>query len=164
MLPRPRCRALFGVLLAALPGLLGPISRVEAAPAAPDSTWSRLPFVPLENPGDFFAASKLTRSYGKDLTPLLGSRRQPAARTDLETLDEYAAAPQPYDSEPDSTDIRLLRERARRSAAEMTPEERAAAAKPEAGVRVGIPSPVAASATLIGGVALLAKILVEFFK
>jgi hypothetical protein len=163
MLRGPLRRTTSWVLLAGLVASVGAATGVNAYPAAPDSTLRSLPFEPIEQPGDIFAASKLTRTYAKDLTPLLWADRR-AKRTDLETLDEYASADPSFSSDPDSTDIQLLRERARRSAAEMTPEEKAAAEAPQAGVHVGIPSSISTTATMIGGIALLAKILTEFFK
>ena len=135
------------------------------APAPLDSTRLQLPFEPLQGPDDWFAVSPLSRAYAKDLTRLL---RPAASRSwaELETLDRYAEGPPPgfVPAELDSSDIRLVGARPEGSTAELTPEDKKEAKPAQAGVQVGIPSSVAASATIIGGIAMFIKVLTELIK
>ena len=148
-------------------GLQFPVGAAGASPtpALPDSARIPLPFEPATEPGESFAASKLNRTYAKDLTRLLRADAQ-RHRTDLELLDRYAEAPPPALSPAalDSSDIRLVGSRPEGSPTELTPQVKQEAKPPQAGVQVGIPSPVAASATILGGIALFIKVLSEFLK
>jgi hypothetical protein len=152
---------LLGMLLA---GSRPVAARPVPLPTTPDSTQLRLlPFEPAMDPGEPFAASKLNKTYGKDLTRLLRPGARPR-RTDLEVLDRYAVAPEFVPAELDSSDIRLVGSRPEGSSTELTPEDKRETTPPQAGVRVGIPSSVATSATILGGIALFVKVLTEFLK
>jgi len=153
---------LLGLLLA---GGRSAEARPEPLPVPADSTHFRLPFEPAQEPGEPFVASKLNKTYGKDLTRLMRPRAR-SPRTDLETLDQYAEAPLPpfAPAELDSSDIRLVGSRPEGSSAELTPQDKEEAKPAQAGVQVGIPGPVAATTALLGGIALFVKVLTEFLK
>ena len=66
----------------------------------------------------------------------------------------------PLGDTPEDSTAKALYERARRGdVAEVAPPEKAELAPPQPGVRTGIPSAVAATGALIGGLAILIKIL-----
>jgi hypothetical protein len=90
-------------------------------------------------------------------------RAQP---TEVAGLDELlpvrAAAP---DTAPaDSSDIRLTRAEQGRRPTELSPDEKAALDPPKPGAQVGIPGPVAATTALLGGFALLVKLISELVR
>lgn len=139
---------LTGVLLLGV--ALGIPARATAATAS-----GALPFRPLSSPTDRFAASNLTRAYEKDVSLFLNSQ---GPRVDLAELDRHGYFPygdRPYDPEWKS----LVESGEARRVAEMSPKEKDEVTPPTAGVQVGIPSAVAATGALIGGLALLVKIL-----
>jgi hypothetical protein len=138
--------------------------QANATPAVPPAgAASRpLPFPVLREPGQSFAASELARAYSRDLLPLLNPE---AARlsADLALLDRYGTAPPPGHTvaAADSSDIRLVDSRRQ---GELTPEEKKQLEPPGPPLRTSIPSSVATSASLIGGLALLVKLLADMIK
>lgn len=81
---------------------------------------------------------------------------------DLAWLDRYGD-PRPKRVETDSSNIHLVDEAARR-ATELTPDEKKALEPPSPPVQVGIPSPVAVGASLVGGIALLVKVIAALMR
>jgi hypothetical protein len=125
----------------------------RSRPAAPDSG---LAFRPLGGPTDRFSVSDLTRTYERDLTIWSNAGRQPVL--DLAWLDRYGGSTGGH-AAIDSSDIDVVGGAERREPTAMTPDERAAAEPPQPGVQVGIPSPVAVAGALLGGVAVLVKLI-----
>ncbi|UCE03517.1 MAG: hypothetical protein JSW67_04830 [Candidatus Latescibacterota bacterium] len=110
-------------------------------------------------PDGRFAASQLTRVYDRDPTLFLG---ESANLLDPEQLDRYGWFP--YGDIPAGSDSkRLLQEADPNDVANLAPSEKDAIEGPEAGAYVGIPSAVAATGAVIGGLGLLAKFISEFF-
>ncbi len=129
--------------------------------AEPDSVVERrLGFRPAPHPGDIFGVSNLTVSYEQTIA----SFSNPTSRRnrDLAWLDRYGNQP-PRVAETDSSSIRLVDE-AKRRATELTPTEKKALEPPAPPVHVGIPSPVAVGASLVGGIALLAKVIAALLR
>ena len=91
-------------------------------------------------------------------------RRLPA--TEIANLDALPPRTQslPDTAAADSSDIRLTRGDQGKRPTELTPEERAALSPAQPGAHVGIPSPVAATTALLGGFALLVKLLSELIR
>jgi hypothetical protein len=122
-----------------------------------------LPFAP-GRPGDSFAASDLTRKYARNITPFLKPEAVPGL--DLAQIDRAAAGVrqvEPQAAPPDSSDLRLTEEQ-RRRVAEIPPEERDQLDPPKPGVHVGVPSAVATTGALLGGIGLLIKVLSELVR
>ncbi len=114
-----------------------------------------LPFKPLSGPNDYFTASTLTAAYEKDMTPFLSYR---AASIDMAALDRHGHFP--YGDVPEDSTARRLFEQAKlRDLAEETPPEKTALVPPSPGGHTGIPSAVATTGALLGGLAILIKIL-----
>ena len=80
----------------------------------------------------------------------------------LATLPAPAAAPDT--AAADSSDIRLTRAGEGKKPTELAPGEKAALNPPQAGAHVGIPGPVAATSALLGGFALLVKLISELVR
>ena len=78
----------------------------------------------------------------------------------MQEVERYAAAAY-RDTTPDSSNVHLV-DAARR--AELTPEERAQAAPKKPGAHVGIPGPAAAAGALLGGLALLVKVIAALVR
>ena len=114
-----------------------------------------LPFRPLQGPDDVFSASSLTISYDRAWMSFSNPR---GPRIDMAALDRHGYFP-PGDVPADSL-ARALYERALHpDVAEVTPADKDALSPPKAGAQVGIPSAVAATGALLGGLAILIKIL-----
>jgi len=158
-------------LLAAFVGLAVPAGAATPPPppnpaAAQAKVSTALPFRPLGAVDEYFTASNLTKLYGKDLTRFM--KLDPQSRADLARLDRwgqpgeprYAAAPAPVDS----SDIAVADRNAANNPATLTPEQKEALVPPQPGAHVGIPSAVATTGALVGGLALLAKIISEFVR
>jgi hypothetical protein len=136
------------------------------ASTRPDSAAARLPFRLLDSPNGYFTVSNLTKAYGRDLSEWLKVQAPPT--TDLAQLDRYGRSrpiePAPAPAPEDSSDLALADAAKKHNPTELTPEEKAALTPPQPGVHVGIPGTVAATGALIGGLALLAKIVTEFLR
>ena len=133
---------------------------VPAPSALPESTLAALPPIRLlVAPDGRFVTSRLALDHGRNETPFLSGTIVP--QLDLAELDAHGRFPD-GDVPADSTK-RLFRHRPPQEAAALTPEEKKAAVPPEPGVHTGIPSAVAVTGTLLGGLALLVKILTGFF-
>lgn len=114
-----------------------------------------LPFLALSGPNGRFTASNLTAVYEKDPTSLL-NRRGP--RIDLAQLDRHGHFP--YGDTPiDPNEKSLVESTQPQEVADVSPTEREELTPPKAGAHVGIPSAAAATGALIGGLAILIKIL-----
>jgi hypothetical protein len=113
-----------------------------------------LPFRPLTHPDDHFSASDLTMAYERDLSIFLSPNAP--SYLDLDQLDRYRYAAADSSrrvwSDPDPEHV-----------AQLTPEQKDEVTPPTAGVQVGIPSYVSVPGILIGGAALLVKVLSELF-
>jgi hypothetical protein len=83
--------------------------------------------------------------------------------TDLDVLDQHGWFPS--DDVPYRTDTYAMFQWATEDVPQdpLTPEEKVAEESGNAGVKVGIPSPVAAAGTVLGGLGVLASILVDWF-
>jgi hypothetical protein len=141
---------------------LSPVAATAVpAPTAPsESTLASLPPIRLlVAPDGRFVTSQLVLDHGRDETPFLTGVIVP--QLDLAELDAHGRFPD-GDVPADSTK-RLFRHRPPQDAAALSPEEKKAAVPPEPGVHAGIPSAVAVTGTLLGGLALLVKILTGFF-
>jgi hypothetical protein len=132
---------------------------------APRDSLEQLPFLPASEPGQAFTASRLTKTYERNLMQFVRPVRR-SRPTELEGLDQLAAAPPaaPDTTAADSSDIRLTRARQGKGAAELTPDEKTAHAPEKPGAHVGIPSPVAATSALVGGFVLLVKLISELIR
>ena len=139
----------------------GAWTSAEAAIARDSAASRRLPFTPSHGAGQPFAASELTRRYGKDVTQFL--RSEPVSLTDLAQLDRMAEATTPGTAGVDSSDLRLVEEQ-RRRATQLTPQEKEKLVPPQPGAHVGVPSAVAATGALLGGLGLLIKLIVELAR
>ena len=146
-----------GVLLLVVSG----VSTASAAVPAPSaqSTPSPPPLEVFVAPDGRFVTSRLDRDHGRDPTPFLSGVI--VSQLDLDVLDAHGRFPD-GDVPADSTK-KLVRRRPPQEAAALSPEETKAAAPPEPGVHAGIPSAVAATGTLLAGLALLVKVLTSFF-
>ena len=120
-----------------------------------------LPFRTLKGSADRFTVSELTAPYERNLDRILDV--EPAEPTDLAVLDAHGWFPMddiPY--RPDTHD--MLRQAADEISKDpLTPEEKVAEESGTAGVNVGIPSPVAVTGTILGGIGVLASILADWF-
>lgn len=119
-----------------------------------------LPFRPLSNPGDHFSASDLTIAYETDSSLFLNGAAY--SYLDLDELDRHGLPRYEEDTADGSKRVRS-ESAPDDSVAELSPDEKDEAVPPPAGVQVGIPSYIAVPGTLIGGAALLAKVLSELF-
>ncbi|MFQ5601126.1 MAG: hypothetical protein ACE5G2_11310 [Candidatus Krumholzibacteriia bacterium] len=143
----------------AAPGAVSVPSQTTAP--ADSSRPISLPFRPLSGPGDRFSISRLTEPYETDLTPFLSLEGM--SPVDLDVLDRHGYFPE-FDVPVDSAGThRLFREREPRRVAELTPEEKEELVPPQPGVTAGIPSAVAVTGTLLGGLGLLLKVLSDIF-
>jgi hypothetical protein len=140
-----------------------------AARPAPVETRSdsvlALPFLPASEPGQTFTASRLTKTYNRDLMQFVRPvRRLPA--TEIAALDALppARVAAPDSAVADSSDIRLTRNGQGKRPTELSPTEKAALAPEKPGAHVGIPGPVAATTALLGGFALLVKLISELVR
>lgn len=120
-----------------------------------------LPFRTINDPSERFTVSSLTAPYERDLDRILDlEAKEP---TDLAVLDEHGWFPMedvPYRA--DSHDMfRQAAEAVSRDP--LTPEEEVAGESGTAGVQVGIPSPVAVTGSILGGLGVLASILADWF-
>ena len=149
--------------VAAATGVAGSATGTAYPRAAADSsaTLRALPFPPITEPGQSFAASDLTRRYTKNVMPFL--RPDLAPPTDLAQLDRAAERSEARAAEADSSDVQLVDEQ-RRRAGPLTPEEKNQLVPPKPGAYVGIPGPVAATGALLGGLALLIKLIAELAR
>ena len=95
-------------------------------------------------------------NYDRDLALFLNAGPR---RTDLAFLDLYGHAPPPESVWEDSTAKALFDRSQGTDVAEVAPGEKDALVPATAGVRVGIPSAVAATGAILGGIGLLIKIL-----
>jgi hypothetical protein len=131
---------------------------------APKDSLVSLPFLPATEPGQPFTASRLTRTYERDLMQFVRPVRR--ARPTEPGYDQVAVAPAAAadTAAADSSDIRLTRARQGKGAAELTPAEKAAASPEKPGAHVGIPGPVAATSALVGGFVLLVKLISELIR
>lgn len=159
----PGCGGLRAVSLVALcaPGVLHatPIPpEVTTTPAVDSGT--ALPFMLAVGGDGTLAASPLTRDYGRDATPFLLATR--LAHLDPDELDLHGRFPF-WDVPEDSTTKQVVSQESPGQAQQLPDEEKQALEPPQPGVSVGIPSPVAVAGTLLTGLALLVKFLVEFF-
>lgn len=154
-----------GVLLALL--LASGVRSAEAKPGpaqAPRDSLGALPFLPAEEPGQSFTASRLTRTYERDVMQFVRPVRK-SPPTQVAGLDALPApAARPDTAAADSSDIRLTRAEQGRKPTELGPDEKAALNPPQAGAHVGIPGPVAATTALLGGFALLVKLISELVR
>lgn len=146
-------RALLATLLAASWSsfVLAAESGVPQASASPP-----LPFRAVRGPSDRFTASSLTMNYDRDLALFLNARPR---SIDLAFLDRYGHAPPPVSVWEDSTAKALFDRSQGTDVAEVAPGEKDALTPATAGVRMGIPSAVAATGAILGGIGLLIKIL-----
>ena len=137
------------------------------AVATRDPGATRLPFSPSHSPEEPFAASELARLYTRNLGTFLGSEPH-LSRADLRELDRYGAAPAPTPAAAraaeDTGGTRVVEASGREAPPQLTPEEKARAKPPEAGAHVGIPSPVAATTALLGGLGLLVKLIADLVR
>jgi hypothetical protein len=154
-------RAALALVTAITVGVAVPAASGAAVPAGRDSA---LAFRPLSGATDRFSVSDLTRRYEHDLTPW--SNPAAASARDLAWLDRHGTAwPTPPPTvEPDTTDIDVVDEAAPGQHAEMTPTEKDAAEAPPPPVQVAIPDVISAGLPIIGGLALLVKMIVEMAK
>jgi hypothetical protein len=135
--------------------LLGGVWCHAAYGTAGDAATTTLPFRPLGGPHDRFSASNLTVTYEKDPTLFLNGSRPPI---DLAQLDRYGHFP--YGDVPlDPNEKSLVGSPRPQSVADVSPQEKDELTPPTAGAHVGIPSAVAATGALLGGLAILVKIL-----
>jgi hypothetical protein len=142
---------LFGITLGASLCAAHPAAGSAQPPSSPESP----PFRALRQAGERFTASSLTMRYDTDLALFLNPRDR---RIDLDDLDLHGRFP--YGDTPEDSTAKALYERAKRGeVAEVTPPEKAEIAPPQPGVHTGIPSAAAATGALIGGLAILIKIL-----
>jgi hypothetical protein len=120
-----------------------------------------LPFKALDDETTRFTASALTEPYDVAVERLLDVERADA--TDLDVLDEHGWFP--IDDVPYRTDTYDMFQWATEDVPQdpLTPEEKVAEESGTAGVQVGIPSPVAAAGTILGGIGVLASILADWF-
>jgi hypothetical protein len=126
--------------------------------AGRDSVRTRpLPFLPAPRPDQPFAASELTKPYVKNFAPLLKPRPR---STSIREVERYAAAAY-RDTSRDSSNVHLV-DAAKHS--ELTPEEKAKAVPKKPGAHVGIPGPAAAAGALLGGLALLVKVIAALVR
>ncbi len=95
-------------------------------------------------------------NYDRDLALFLNTRSR---RIDLAVLDRHGHASPPATVWDDSTAKALFDRSQPTDVAEVTPGEMDALTPPTAGVHMGIPSAVAATGALLGGIGLLIKIL-----
>jgi hypothetical protein len=143
-----------------------PDAAAKPGPAqAPRDSIQQLPFLPADEPGQSFTASRLTKVYARDVMQFVRPVRR-SRPTELEGLDQLAAAPAAVadTAAADSSDIRLTRARQGKGSAELAPGEKAALVPEKPGAHVGIPSPVAATTALLGGFVLLLKLISELAR
>jgi len=135
-------------------------SAARAAASAPSD--SGLAFRALSGSGDRFSVSDLTKAYERDLTTWTNTERTSAL--DLAWLDRHGVAATgsgaaAADAAADSSDLDVVDGASGRDPGTMTPQEKSAAEPPKPPVSVGIPSPVAIAGSLVGGLALLVKLI-----
>lgn len=157
------------VLTEGVPAVLGAPERrfcllwglVLAALLTSEAAANPLPFRALEDSADRFTVSELTAPYERNLDQILDVEE--AQPTDLAVLDAHGWFP--MDDVPYRTDTYdMLREAADEVSQDpLTPEEEVAEESGTAGVQVGIPSPVAVTGTILGGIGVLASILADWF-
>ena len=147
--------------------VLGTVSTSHANTPMPGTTAEsdsvverRLGFRPAPHPGDLFSVSNLTISYEQSIASFSNTTSRQSR--DLAWLDRYGNQ-RPRMAETDSSNIRLVDE-AKRQATELTPTEKKTLEPPAPPVQVGIPSPVAVGASLLGGIALLAKVIAALLR
>jgi len=95
-------------------------------------------------------------NYDRDLALFLNTRPR---RIDLGDLDRYGHAPPAPSAWDDSTAKALFDRSQPTDVAEVTPGEKDALTPATAGAKVGIPSAVAATGAILGGIGILIKIL-----
>jgi hypothetical protein len=158
---RNRCarvaRRWTGVLLLVVSSV-GTAAAAVPAPSVPAEP-SPPPIEVFVAPDGRFVTSRLDRDHGRDPTPFLSGVI--VSQLDLSVLDAHGRFPD-GDVPADSTK-KLVRGRPPQETAALSPEEKKAAAPPEPGVHTAIPSAVAATGALLGGIALLVKVLTSFF-
>lgn len=137
---------------------------VQAQPVAPsssDSLRSALPFVPVRGPGDRFVASNLSKTYDRDLLHLLNPEAA-RIRADLALLDRYGQAPRHrVPVEVDSSNVRVVDAG---KPDQISREEKEKLEPPAPPIKTTIPDAVASTASILGGLALLVKILSEMIR
>ena len=141
---------LLACLLIAWPALAGAVPSPEATP-----TTHTLPFRPLQGPDDVFTASSLTMDYDRAWMSFSNPR---GPKVDLSMLDRHGYFP-PGDVPADSAARALYERSLHPDVAAVTPADKDAVTPPTAGAHVGIPGAAAATGALIGGLAILIKIL-----
>ena len=146
-----------GVLL--LVAISSSVGTAAATVPAAEPPPSPAPLEVFVAPDGRFVTSRLDRDHGRDPTPFLSGVI--VSQLDLNVLDAHGRFPD-GDVPADSTK-KLVRRRPPQETAALSPEEKKAAAPPEPGVHAGIPSAVAVTGTLLGGLALLVKVLTSFF-
>ena len=148
-----------GLLLVAISSSVSTAAAVPAPSVPAEPTPSPPPLEVFVAPDGRFVTSRLDRDHGRDPTPFLSG--VVVSQLDLDVLDAHGRFPD-GDVPADSTK-KLVHRRPPQETAELSPEEKKAAAPPEPGVHAGIPSTVAATGTLLAGLALLVKVLTSFF-
>ena len=120
-----------------------------------------LPFRPIDADNPRFTASDLTAPYDAAVETLLDPEAKKA--TDLDVLDAHGWFP--VDDVPYRADTYDLFQWATEDVPTdpLSPEEEVAGESGTAGVQVGIPSPVAVTGTILGGLGVLASILIDWF-
>ena len=143
------------VLPAALAVAAHPPEASGVAPSPLAAAARTLPFRPLQGPDDVFTASSLTIDYDHAWMSFSNPR---GPRVDMAALDRHGYFP--LGDVPADSAARALYERSLHpDVAEVTPADKEALSPPEAGAHVGIPSAAAATGALLGGLAILIKIL-----
>ena len=146
-----------------VPSAMAAVPGPHAVAAVPATRDSGLAFRPLRHSSDRFSVSDLTRLYERDLSVWTNVDRQPAG--DLAWLDRHGSArPVRVAAHSDSSDLDVVEGAEGRDPTAMTRAEKEAAEPPKPPISTAIPSPIAVAGSLVGGLAILVKLIAALAK